>query len=199
MNIKYAVVLTLVGTLAACERNDEPDTDPGLLPADQTMTQPQPTDMTLARSDFSATPQAGDLNISGWAEVRQRGATMQDGLELKVHLMGLSDGDHAWHIHRGTCSSPGPIALPISGPNGFAGDLNASSDGMVEETVNIDGDRLAGLNLQGESHIINVHMRGGDNPGPGIACAELNLQGAQGWTTQPGTGTTNPPATTTGY
>jgi hypothetical protein len=205
MRTRNALVFALAGlVVAACDTRDRTDTEPGLLPADETMRTDEQREVVVARGDFQATPQAGELNVSGWAELRQRGATMDDGMELRVHIMGLSDGPHAWHIHQGTCESPGAVVLALSDHgehSGIASDLNAGSDGMVEETVNIDRDRYAGLNLQ-DNHVVNVHLRGGDNPGPAIACAQLNTQGAgmQPGTGATGTGTTGTGATgTTGY
>jgi Cu/Zn superoxide dismutase len=214
MRIRHALVLAFAGSIAvACGPRDDTDTAPGLLPGDD-MTTTQQQDMVVARSDFQPTDQAEGLQVSGWAEFRQRGANWrEDGLELRVHLMGLSEGDHGWHIHRGTCDSPGQVVLPISDMgdmSGVGGDLNAGADGMAEETVNIDRDRLVGLDLN-QSHVINVHLRGGDNPGPAIACAAIQLDGAGMGTTYPGTtqpgaapgttpGTTQPgaaPGTTT--
>jgi hypothetical protein len=198
MRTRTAMLFALTGlVVAACDTRDDMDTEPGLLPADDATRTEQPQEVVVARGEFSPTEQAGELNVSGWAELRQRGATLDDGLELRVHLMGLGDGDHAWHVHRGTCASPGAVVLALSDhgeTSGIASDLSAGSDGMVEETVNIDRDRYAGLNLQ-ESHVVNVHMRGGDNPGPAIACAELSTQGAG---MQPATGTATTPGTT-GY
>jgi Cu/Zn superoxide dismutase len=200
MRIRHAVMLALAGSMAvACGTRDDADTEPGLLPEDVTpTTEPTETDMIVARSDFQPTSQAEGLNVSGWAEFRQRGSNWRDdGLELRVHLMGLSEGDHAWHIHEGTCESPGRVVLPISDfgeQSGIGGDLNAGADGMAEETVTIDRDRLTTLDTN-QQLVINVHLRGGDEPGPGIACAPVQLQGA-GMTTQPGTtqpGTTQPP------
>jgi hypothetical protein len=206
MRMRHALVLALAGSVTvACERRDDPATDPGLLPGDDVRTTEQPQDMLVGRADFQPTAQAEGLNISGWAEFRQRGADWrQDGLELRVHLMGLGEGEHAWHIHQGTCDSPGAVVLPLSDMgdrSGITGDLNAGDDGMVEETVTIDRDRLAGLDLN-QNHIINVHMRSGDDPGPGIACAPIQLDGAgygtgaaQPGYTDPATGT---PGTGTG-
>jgi Cu/Zn superoxide dismutase len=197
MRTRNALLFALTGlVVAACDTRDRTDTEPGLLPADDATRTEQPQDMVVARGDFQPTAQAGDLNVSGWAEVRQRGATLDDGLELRVHVMGLSEGDHAWHIHQGTCASPGAVVLALSDHgehDGIASDLNAGSDGMVEETVNIDRDRYATLNLQ-QDHVVMVHLRGGDDAGPAIACAPLNLSGAG---TQPA-GTTGA-AGTTGY
>jgi Cu/Zn superoxide dismutase len=173
--------------VAACDTR-EVETDPGLLPADDT----QQTDeqVVVARADFQPTAQAEGLNVSGWAEFRQQGATWQDGLELNVHLMGLGEGDHAWHIHQGTCESPGQVVLPISSfgdRDGVGDDLEAGGDGIAEATVRIDRDRLAGLNLEG-NHVIAVHLRGSDNPGPPIACAPIDLRGgAAGVQSAPGT------------
>jgi hypothetical protein len=199
MRIRHALVLALAGSIAvACGPRDDTDTAPGLLPGDDMTTTTQPQDVVVARSDFQPTDQADGLQVSGWAEFRQRGSNWrEDGLELRVHLMGLSEGDHAWHIHRGTCDSPGQVVLPISDMGDMSGvgsDLNAGADGMAEETVNIDRDRLVALDLN-QSHIINVHLRGGDNPGPAIACAPIQMDGAgMGTTTYPGTtpGTTQP-------
>lgn len=199
MRTRHAMVLALAGMVAtACETRDDPATEPGLLPGEE-VTQPQ--DMMVARGEFQPTPDAEALNVSGWAELRQRGTTIDDGLELRVHLMGLSEGDHAWHIHSGTCESSGPIVLPLSDVgdatgtvgaedrrDGIASDLDAGSDGMVEETVNIDRDRAVGLDFQ--NLIVNVHQRGGDDPGPAIACAPLRTTGATG--TTPGTEGTEP-------
>jgi Cu/Zn superoxide dismutase len=189
MYMRKGMVLAIAGLVAVgCDTRDV-ETDPGLLPADEPAAVPQ-EDVLVARSDFQPTAQAGDLNVSGWAELRQRGATWDDGLELRVHLMGLSEGDHAWHIHQGTCDSPGQVVLPLSDMgdrSGITGDLSAGSDGMVEETVTIDRDHLAGLNLQTQPHSINVHLRSGDDPGPPIACANIETTGAAGM--QPATGT----------
>jgi hypothetical protein len=209
MRMRHAVMLTLVGAVAAaCDTRPAADTEPGLLPGDDPAVTEQ-RDMIVARGEFQPTADAAELNISGWAELRQRGTTMDDGLELRVHLMGLSEGDHAWHIHAGTCESPGAIVLPLSDVpegmqmgaadtraqpgmqpgtqtdrSGIASDLNAGSDGMVEESVNIDGDWARVIHGQREL-TVNVHLRGGDNPGPAIACAPIQMTGM----TQPGTGT----------
>jgi hypothetical protein len=211
MRMRHAMMLTLVGAVAAaCDTRPDADTEPGLLPGDDATVTDAPRDMLLARGDFQPTAEASELNISGWAELRQRGTTMDDGLELRAHLMGLSEGDHAWHIHSGTCESPGPIVLPLSDVpegmqmgmadtlaapgttqprtmtdrSGIASDLNAGSDGVVEETVNIDGDWARAIHGQRDM-VLNVHLRGGDNPGPAIACAPIQMTGMG--TQQPGT------------
>jgi hypothetical protein len=219
MRTRHAMVIALAGMVAAaCETRDDTAAEPGLLPGDE-MTTEQPRDMMVARGEFQPTADAGALNISGWAELRQRGTGMDDGLELRVHLMGLGEGDHAWHIHSGTCESPGPIVLPLSDVgdhmaagttttpartdadhdtrDGIASDLNAGSDGMVEETVTIDRDRAAGLDWHTQGLIVNVHQRGGDNPGPAIACAPIQTTGAAG--TQPYGTQPAQPGTGTGY
>jgi Cu/Zn superoxide dismutase len=227
MRMRHAALLALVGAMtAACDTRDEAETEPGLLPGDDQVTTEQ--DMMVSRSEFQATPQAEGLQVSGWTELRQRGTTMDDGLELRVHLMGLGEGDHAWHIHSGTCESPGPIVLALSDApagmepagtqpgttqprtdatrDGIASDLDAGSDGMVEETVNFDREHVQALSAQGQNLIIAVHQRGGDNPGPAIACAPLQLTGTgfgTGTYGAPGmTDTTRAPGTTgsgTGY
>jgi hypothetical protein len=222
MRMRHAMMLTLVGAVAAaCDTRPDTDTEPGLLPGDDATVTDAPRDMLVARGEFQPTAEAGALNISGWAELRQRGTTMDDGLELRAHLMGLSEGDHAWHIHSGTCESPGPIVLPLSDVpegmqvgaadtraqpgatqdpgtmrtttdrSGISSDLNAGSDGMVEETVNIDGDWARAIHGHRDL-VVAVHLRGGDNPGPAIACAPIQMTGMG---TQPGMGTQQPGTT----
>jgi Cu/Zn superoxide dismutase len=204
---RSALALALAGMVVACETRDA-ETDPGLLPADDTR---ETQELVVARADFQPMPDAEGLNVSGWAEFRQQGTTWQDGVELYVHLMGLGEGPHAWHIHQGTCEQPGQVVVPLSdfgGRSGITGDLSPGGDGMAEETVSLDRDHLAGLNLQG-NHVIVVHLRGGDNPGPGIACAQIDLHAGQpGMGTQPGMqpgvgtqqpGTQQPGTGTTGY
>jgi hypothetical protein len=211
MRIRQTFYLALAGAMvAACDTRDDtattqPGDELGPLPAEQ------PRDLAVSTTQFQATQDAGGLQVQGMAELRQRGATMNDGLELRVNLTGLSEGDHAWHIHGGTCQSPGQVLIPISGigdRSGIGSDLNADSNGRAEASVNIDHDHLMQLQ-QGQSYIVNVHLRGGDNPGPAIACAPLetnNLQwtgmgtGMPGQPGAPGTGTTGTGARTgTGY
>lgn len=213
MRTRHLMVLAMAGMVgAACEPRDDPATEPGLLPGEE-LAPAQPADMIVSRGEFQPTAEAEGLPVSGWAELRQQGTTLDDGLELRVHLMGLSEGDYAWHIHSGTCENPGPILLPLSDAgmmgdpalpreddpvdrrDGIADDLSVGGDGMAEETVNIDGDRARELDFQRQSLIVNVHRGPGDAPGPGIACAPLQTAGitpgAQPETT-PGTEGTEP-------
>jgi hypothetical protein len=227
MRMRHAVMLALTGAVvAACDTRDDAQTEPGLLPGDEAGTTQQ-QDMMVARGEFQPTNEAQGMNVSGWYEVRQQDSMLgDDGMELRVHLMGLGEGDHAWHIHSGTCESPGPIVLALSDApagmgadqtraqpgtgtqqpatgtqqqgvgttdrGGIASDLSAGGDGMVEETVTLDRQHLQALQAQGQNLILNVHMRGGDNPGPAIACAPLQLTGAGAGmgTGAAGTGTT---------
>lgn len=201
MRVRDLWFLTVVvGLATACEPADQTAEAP---PADIPTTPEQPADMVVSMTQFQSTPAAPELQITGMAELRSRGATLADGAELHVQISGLSEGEHAWHIHRGTCESPGEVVIPFTGTpqmEGITGNLNAGSDGRVEETVTIDREWIQRLSPN-ESYIVNVHLRGGEEPGPGIACANLDLSGADWGTMQPGTtqpGTTQP-GTGTGY
>jgi Cu/Zn superoxide dismutase len=189
MRARSAMAVAMAGLVAAACDTQDADTTPGLV-QDETVQERQ-QDVIVARANFEATPQAEGLNVSGWAEFRQQGATWQDGLDMRVHVMGLGEGPHAWHIHQGTCESPGQVVLPLSDfgdQSGIASDLNPGSEGMVEEQVSIDRDRVAGLNLQ-QDHVIAIHMRGSDNPGPVIACAPIEMGATGAGMQQPGMGT----------
>jgi hypothetical protein len=171
MRIRQLLVMALAAGIAvACDARDDEieDTDalPGAEPAPMT---PEPTmeDMVISRSDFNETDQAGDLDISGTAELRH--TTMDAGapLELMVRLEGLT-ANHAWHIHQGACSNAeAPVAVP------FTDALTAGADGVAERTTTITSDKLTQQHLETGEYSVRVHAGGTDQPGQAIACADI--------------------------
>lgn len=199
MRTRTAFVLALAATVAAaCDTRDDDttfDTTPG---EDITPAPAQPVDMIVSMAQFEPTGEAGATQVQGTAELRRQSATFDSDLELHVRLAGLSENDHAWHIHEGACGSVGQIVIPISdaaGRDGVGSDLDPDDDGTVERTVDIDRQHM-GMLSPNQAYSVNVHAGDGENPGPAIACATLDIP-SDAW----GAGTTAPgtPAPTTGY
>jgi hypothetical protein len=201
MRTRTAFVLALAATVAAaCDTRDDDTTFDTMPGEDIAPTQPapaQPVDMIVSMAQFEPTAEAGAMQVQGTAELRRRSASFDSDLELHVRLAGLSENDHAWHIHEGACGSVGQIVMPISnapGRDGIGSDLDPGSDGTVEETVNIDRQHMAMLSPN-QSYSVNVHRGDSDNPGPAIACATLEIPSDAWGTGAAGTA----PGTTPGY
>lgn len=192
MRIRTAFVLALTATVAAaCNTRDDDatfDTTPGEDIAPAQPVPAQPVDMIVSMAQFEPTGDAGAIQVQGTAELRRQSATFDSDLELHVRLAGLSENNHAWHIHEGACGSVGQIVIPISGAAGRDGvgdDLDPDDEGTIERTVDIDRQHM-GMLSPNQAYSVNVHTGDGENPGAPIACATLDIP-ADAW----GTGTTD--------
>lgn len=190
MMMRNALMLTLAATVAAaCETRDDTDFDTDVLPGEETTTDPvRPAgEVGENRWQFESTEEAGDRQVSGTAELRHDATGTGEGAELRVDLQGLSEGEHAWHIHRGSCDDMGEVALPFSHTSdeeGVADNLSVDSDGRAEETVSLDREHLTRLQA-GETYSLNVHERGGEDHGPAVACANIEWTGHGATATTP--------------
>lgn len=190
MRMLTVAVAVLALGFTACDTDDaDMEATPGaeVTPAPAPV---EPVDMTVASGQFDGVGDAAG-QVTGTADLTRLGETADAGMELRVHLMGLGEGDHAWHIHDGTCANRGGVVLPLSdaaGQDGVSGDLEADGSGMVERTVSLDAEDVA-LLTAGQGYSLNVHASGSDNPGSPVACATLDLPtsmwGASGAATQP--------------
>ncbi|MEX1182716.1 MAG: CHRD domain-containing protein [Gemmatimonadota bacterium] len=179
MKATIPLALTLAVALGACVAADDETVD--TTPAeDITATPPtaQPADLVVATGQFQPVGAAAGTAVSGTAELRRQGTGAGDGLELNVHLVGLTGEEgHAWHVHEGSCESTGAVLIPLSDAGdreGIADDLSADDAGMAEASVEIEGEHLAALSPEG-SYSVNVHAGSGASPGAPIACATLQL------------------------
>jgi Cu/Zn superoxide dismutase len=189
MRTTTAMTLLLTASvLVACDTRDADETyvEPGLEqpPTTDPVQTELPDETMVSLSEFEAVGGANAtgtaMPVRGSAELRR--VTDDGALELHVRLEGLSEGDHAWHIHGAPCGQQGDIVVPLSRAGtleGIGSDLDAGADGVVEERVTIDAERARGLDLS-RQHSVNVHQGDGDNPGPAIACA--NIGGTMGTT-----------------
>ena len=84
-----------------------------------------------------------DSGVSGSATLRASG----DGTAIQVTVAGLTEGDHANHVHHGSCAEQGAIHVPLS-------DLSAGADGDASgDTVWPDN----GLDHFAGGHYVAVH------------------------------------------
>ena len=130
----------------------------------------------------SETLEAGEAVAEDEAELETDGElaapTTADerGFRVEVALNGLSEGEHAWHIHSGPCGETAPVVVAFSETqtmDGLAESLEADEDGSVESSVTVPAEQLSLDRLQSGEYSIHVHQQGGVNHGPTVACADL--------------------------
>lgn len=170
-------------------------------------TQP-PTDAPLITAEFTAAEGATEAaNISGTVRVFPEGEALTgaagpaeteaedpntpttspaategqgQGFRVEVTLAGITEGEHAWHIHEAACGQQGPVVVPFSavpGEEGLTGELEADDTGRVEEEATVPSDRLTFDQLRTGTYSLRVHAQGGENHGPAVACADLSVEG----------------------
>lgn len=176
---RYFLVFALV---AACAPRTEVQTvqSTGFLPAPQLA--PMETNAppaVLMVSQFELTPDAntpifGEAFIIGHNVDRS-----EDAFGINVVLESVPPGEHAWHIHRGSCAvKNAPVALALSGTadmKGITDPLVADESGSVDVTVFVAPvpGKLTLVDLKKEDYSLHVHQRGGMDHGPSIACATI--------------------------
>lgn len=114
----------------------------------------------------------GAAGVSGEVEVIDLPQT--DDLHIQVEVAGIAPGQHAWHIHSGTCAQMGGIVVPFTtaGPNtGIDEPIEVAANGRGEEDAHIPAARLTRQQLEGGDYALNIHANPGG--GPGVACANL--------------------------
>ena len=114
------------------------------------------------------------------ATTTDEGRTGQ-GFRVEVSLNGLSEGDHAWHIHDAPCGQEGPVVVPFSATadeEGLTGDLSVDESGRAESSADVPAEDLTLDRLQGGQYSVHVHAQGGVDHGPTVACADLSGTGS---------------------
>lgn len=103
------------------------------------------------------------------------------GFRVEVSLNGLSEGDHAWHIHDGPCGQNGPVVVPFSATadeEGLTDDLSVDESGRAESSADVPAEDLTLDRLQSGQYSVHVHAQGGVDHGPTVACADLSGTGS---------------------
>jgi Cu/Zn superoxide dismutase len=117
-------------------------------------------------------PASPDGMVSGNVEVDPN----EDGTEISVEFTGLTPGEHAWHIHQGTCAAPGNVVVPFTDTESMMGigePLDADDDGNASAEVTIPAASLATNAIETGDYSLHVHERGGTDHGASVACADL--------------------------
>ncbi|MBI4409752.1 MAG: CHRD domain-containing protein [Gemmatimonadetes bacterium] len=188
-------VLLLGGLLvAACAREEEEE---AAVEAEETATEAPPGVQPLLTTQFEPGASARGEPVAGTATLTSS-ITEPGALELAVEITGLSEGEHAWHIHSGVCGTEGPVVVALSGTKdmaGITGFLAAGADETARATAVLPPTALTLAQIQSGQYSLYVHERGGLDFGGTATCANLGAAaGAQPKTltpeaTQPGTTT----------
>lgn len=102
-----------------------------------------------------------ESGTTGQVEIRAMG----EGTELRVMLMGATEGVHQGMIHAGTCDAPGEVVAQLQPIT-----VDATGNGETTSEVSVP------LNtVMNGGHIVVYHAAGGE-PGQPVACASIPSQ-----------------------
>lgn len=101
---------------------------------------------------------------------------------IEVTANGLSEGEHAWHIHSGPCGEQAPVVLAFTATNDMEGIAQPLTGGsaMAHGQATVPADKMPLTGLQSGAHSLHIHAQGGTDHGPTVACADLDGQGTTG-------------------
>lgn len=125
--------------------------------------------------DFVRSPvrgAGGATGVSGEVEVVDLPTT--DDMQVQVEVRGIAPGQHAWHIHSGSCAQPGGIVVPFTAAGQMAAlddPIEVGANGAGEEDARIPAERLSRQQIESGDYALNIHA----NPSGGapVACADL--------------------------
>lgn len=188
--LRFAPVLAGMTLVLACAPDEDAELD--TLPADEVpaVTEEPVTDPAVAETTAMFEPGPAGGNVSGLVRIIPED---DQDLRLEVQLTGLTEGEHAWHIHNAPCGEEGPVVVAITPTqeqaDGLADAIEAGSDGTATADVTIPRDRIpAGLSAgaipvqpgatpqpgaASGQFSLHVHERGGVDHGATVACANL--------------------------
>ena len=159
----------------ACAPEDEPD---DLTDDTQEMAPPatEPAPMTPPAEDAARTvdfqPGPAGAGVTGVLQIEPSGEDTQ----VRVNLTGLSQGEHAWHIHNAPCGADGPVVYAFTATadmEGTADPITVGEDGSAAATATVPGAILSRDLLSSGEYSIHVHERGGTDHGGTVACADF--------------------------
>jgi Cu/Zn superoxide dismutase len=148
---------------------DETDEAAEMTPPMETTT-PEPVDPAPYTAMVS--PASPDGTVSGNVEIDPN----LDGTAISVQFTGLTPGEHAWHIHQGTCATPGDVVVPFTDTESMMGigePLTADEEGNASAEVTVPAASLATDAIETGDYSLHVHERGGTDSGASVACSDL--------------------------
>ena len=141
------------------------ETEPGVLPEEGA---------PIATAQFQPGKGAEGRNVQGTLQVLP--ISGEQGMEVKARVEGLTEGEHAWHIHSAPCGQEAPVVVPFTSTQqkeGIGAPLEAGSDGTAEGSVDVPPDELTRQQVGTGAYSVHVHAKGGIDHGPTVACANL--------------------------
>ena len=126
----------------------------------------------VVTSQFQPGEGAAGQDVQGTLRILPAG----DNFQAEARVEGLSEGEHAWHVHSAPCGQKGPVVVaftPTKEMEGTSGALDAGSDGVAEGTAEIPADQLSRQQIESGAYSIHVHAQGGVDHGPTVACANI--------------------------
>jgi Cu/Zn superoxide dismutase len=198
--MKVAPLLAGLVLIPACGRDDDVELE--TIPAEELPVVPPTGTDTMGGAGLDVTamkmvqfergPAGGD--VTGTLRMT---ASPGQGMQLNVDLMGLTPGEHAWHIHSVPCGREGPVVVAITATpeqQGIGQPLMAGADGHAMGSVTVTPNKLSVEQLQTGQYSLHVHERGGTDHGATAACANLTAGGPSSGTPPAGV---QPPDTQT--
>lgn len=154
---RAAALLTafVLPALFACEEPGQEAGDGGV--EEGTAGSAQMSETPSSPGPQGAQSALGALNDSG-VEGEVEYSREDDMLTVSVRAVGLEAGEHASHIHQGTCQEPGGVVVPLESPT-----VEESDTTSVESQV--DGGQFAA----GEPYLVMVH----GTDGAPVSCTEI--------------------------
>ena len=201
------VALALVGGVAACDTEQEEietmetmETEPAIEPMEDVQPDRPADAQPVMTGEFSAAGDAAGEAISGTVRIYPDGGTESgtgmegmdaeageagagQGFMIQVAIQGLSQGEHAWHIHDAPCGETGSIALaltPTQDREGLADPIQGTQgQDEARASATVPASEMALQQLETGQYSLHVHERGGVDHGPTVACADLSEGGGQ--------------------
>ena len=143
---------------AACAAPDEAEDAETAAEEAPVAEAPAPAEPMTHMAQVTALNESG---TTGQVEIRAMG----EGTELRVMLMGATEGVHQGMIHAGTCDAPGEVVTQLQ-------PITADATGNGETTSEVSVPLSTVMN---GSHIVVYHAAGGE-PGQPVACASIPPQ-----------------------
>jgi hypothetical protein len=167
--ILAAAALALTGCIGDA-REDPREVTPSAELSAPALPAPPPPALS---AEFTA---EGGTQITGTADVLWS-TNASAAFRVRVLLAHVPAGEHAWHIHQGSCGvRDTPVVVPFTEDRGkpaIAAPLVAGSDGNVAAEADVPANLLSLDQLRAADYSLHVHQKPGIDHGPTIACATL--------------------------
>lgn len=171
----FVAILVTLAAMTACSKTGEPaaSAEPAAAATEQAA---EPMAGPVARATLQP---LGDSGVSGEVTF----TAVEGGVRIDAHVMGLSPGEHGFHIHEyGDCSSPdgksaGGHFNPGDMPHGSPDDAMSHAGDLGNITADADGHAMLSR--------VSTHITLGDGPANILGRGVIVHEKTDDMTTQP--------------